>query len=71
MDIEKLVTPAVDWTGGSWANRIDQAASLLFMHGYISQSQRSKVTERLEKQFRVGLESGAIAPSPTPGDQSC
>lgn len=60
MDIEKLVSPAPDWTSETWAARMDQAASLLFVHGYISPSARSKITQRIEKQFRDGLASGAI-----------
>ncbi|NML93829.1 hypothetical protein [Novosphingobium olei] len=60
MEIEKLVQPAPDWCGGSWAARIDQAASVLFLHGYISQSQRQKITQKLEKQFQAGLGQGRI-----------
>jgi mannitol/fructose-specific phosphotransferase system IIA component (Ntr-type) len=63
MDIQKLIEPAADWTGQHWAARIDQCASLLFLHGYITQSQRTKITEKLEKQFRDGLASGKIVPA--------
>lgn len=62
MDIETLVGPAPDWNGGSWANRMDQAASLLFLHGYITQGQRTKITQKIERQFRDGIDSGRITP---------
>ena len=60
MKIEELVKPALDWSGGSWAGRVDQAASFLFLHGYIPASQRQRITNRIEKQFRDGIEAGAI-----------
>ena len=60
MEIEKLVEPAVDWTGGTWAKRLDQSASLLFLHGYITQAQRVQIANRIEKQFRAGIEAGRI-----------
>jgi hypothetical protein len=63
MDIEKLVQTAPDLVGGSWANRLDYAASLLFLHGYIPQSQRAKITAKLEKQFADGLADGRIVPA--------
>ena len=60
MEIEVLVQPAEKWTEGTWAYRIDLAASLLFLHGYITQTQRWRVTEKLEKQFRDGIAQGRI-----------
>lgn len=60
MDIRKLISTAPDLAGGTWANRIDYAASLLFIHGYISQSQREKITRKLEKQFTDALRLGEI-----------
>lgn len=60
MTIEDIVAPAVDWTGDSWGGRIDKAASLLFVHGYITQSQRAKVTQKLDKQYADGIANGLI-----------
>jgi hypothetical protein len=60
LDITKLVQPAIDWTGQTWAQRVDAAASLLFVHGYIPPSQRVKVTQKLDAQFRKGLADGLI-----------
>jgi hypothetical protein len=64
MDIENLIKPAVDWTGDTWAGRVDKAASLLFCHGYITQAQREKITRVVEKQFADGLASGRIVQKP-------
>jgi len=58
--ITELIAPAADWTGGSWANRLSQAASLLYVHGYITLNQRVGVTAKLERQFSHALETGAI-----------
>ena len=63
MKIEELVQPAADWAGGSWANRADQAASFLHLHGYITAKQRARITEKLERQFKVGLALGLIVPA--------
>lgn len=60
MDVEKLIESAAPWTDGRWMDRVDQAASFLFLHGYISQSQREKVVKRLESQLRDGVEQGRI-----------
>ena len=60
MNIETLVSPAADWTGDTWAGRMDQAASLLFLHGYIPQSQREKITRKIEAQFKDAIASGQI-----------
>lgn len=60
MEIEKLIQPAPDWSGDTWAGRVDQCASVLFLHGYISQRQRESITCKLEKQFQQGLASGRI-----------
>ena len=60
MRIEKLIAPAADWTGQTWAQRIDAAASLLFIHGYIPQGARSAITKRIEGQFARAIASGQI-----------
>ena len=60
MQIEKLIAPAMDWTGQTWAQRLDEAASLLFLHGYIAQSTRAAITKKLEGQFQRAIESGQI-----------
>ena len=66
MDIQKMVEPAKDWSDASWIDRIDRCASFLFLHGYITQAQRSKVTEKLERQVTQGLASGAIVRKESP-----
>lgn len=68
MHITKLVEPAVDWTGQTWAARMDAAASLLFLHGYIPQSQRIRITEKLEKQFAKAIADGVIVERKEPTD---
>lgn len=60
MPIEQMIAPAPDWAGETWAQRIDAAASLLFLHGYIPQSIRSKITQKIETQFRDALDQGRI-----------
>ncbi|GLV28150.1 hypothetical protein TomTYG75_06740 [Sphingobium sp. TomTYG75] len=60
MPIEKLIGPAIDWTDQTWAQRLDAAASLLFLHGYIPQSTRSAITRRIEGQFQKAIDSGQI-----------
>lgn len=60
MQIERLIEPAEDWTGQTWAQRMDAAASLLFLHGYIPQSARSAITKRIEGQFQRAIDSGKI-----------
>lgn len=60
MKIESLIAPAADWTGQTWATRMDQAASLLFCHGYITEKQRTKITRTIEKQFTDALAKGVI-----------
>lgn len=60
MDITKLITAAPDWTDQTWAARMDAAASLLFLHGYIPQSQREKITRKIEKQFADAIAAGEI-----------
>lgn len=60
MTIEEIIAPATDWTNDIWGGRIDKAASLLFVHGYITQSQRAKVTQKLDKQYADGIASGQI-----------
>lgn len=62
MEIEKLVSPAPDIVGDTWAQRLDYAASILFVHGYIPQGQREKITQKMEKQFEQGIKSGRIIP---------
>lgn len=60
MQIEKLIGSAPDWTGETWAQRIDAAASLLFLHGYIPQGTRSAITRRIEGQFQKAIDAGVI-----------
>lgn len=60
MPIQKLITPAPAWTDQTWAARIDAAASLLFLHGYIPQSQREKITIKIERQFSDAIAAGDI-----------
>lgn len=60
MKIEKLIAPAADWTDQTWAQRLDAAASLLFLHGYIPQSTRSAITKRIEGQFQKAIDAGVI-----------
>lgn len=60
MKIEKIVSIAPDWENQTWGQRIDQAASLLFLHGYITSRQRMAVTTKLDKQYREGIASGKI-----------
>lgn len=66
MQIEKLIAPAVDWANQTWAQRLDEAASLLFLHGYIPQSTRASITKRIEGQFQRAIDSGQIVEQPTP-----
>lgn len=66
MDITRLVEPAADWIDQTWAQRIDAAASLLFLHGYIPQSQRSKITDKMDSQFAKGLADGLIVERSAP-----
>ena len=60
MQIEKLISPAPDWTDQTWAQRMDAAASLLFLHGYIPQGTRAAITKRIEGQFQKAIDSGQI-----------
>ena len=60
MDIETLVSPAADWKSETWGQRVDEAASLLFIHGYITESARRGVTKKLDKQYADGVASGRI-----------
>lgn len=60
MPIEKLIAPAIDWTGQTWAQRLDAAASLLFLHGYIPQGARLAITKRIEGQFQKAIDGGQI-----------
>lgn len=53
MDITKLITAAPDWTDQTWAARMDAAASLLFLHGYIPQSQREKITRKIGAEVEL------------------
>lgn len=60
MEVQKLIEPAEPWADGRWLDRVDQAASFLFLHGYISQTQRMKVAQKLERELRAGIEQGRI-----------
>lgn len=65
MQIQKLIAPAVDWTGQTWAQRMDAAASLLFLHGYIAQGARAAITKRIERQFETAIKDGLIVERPS------
>ena len=65
MDAIKLIEPAVAWQEGRWLDRVEQSASFLFMHGYITQSQRQKVSQKLERQLSEALTAGVIVSTPT------
>jgi len=65
MDAKTLISPAADWSDGRWLDRVEQSASFLFVHGYITGSQREKVALRLEKQIRAGLDAGEIIATPS------
>lgn len=65
MQIEKLIADAPDWTGQTWAQRMDAAASLLFLHGYIPQGIRSAITKRIEGQFQRAIDGGQIVERPS------
>ena len=64
MQIEKMIGPAPDWTEQTWAQRIDAAASLLFLHGYIPQRQREKITQKINYQFQIAIDAGKIVAVP-------
>ena len=47
-----LLQPAKPWDKEeSWAERIDACASMLYVHGYIPQSTRAKINEKLARQL--------------------
>lgn len=50
-----FLKPAMDWTDGTWAHRIDRCASMLFVHGYITMSQRDKIGKKLEAQVAAAI----------------
>lgn len=52
MNNKKLFQKAATWEGGTWAERIDQSASMLFCHGYISMSQREVIGKKLAAQLK-------------------
>lgn len=60
MNIEGLIEAAPDWTDQTWAQRMDAAASLLFLHGYIPQSQRERIARKMNNQFADGIADGLI-----------
>lgn len=60
MHIHKLVAQAPAWTDQTWAARIDAAASLLFLHGYIGMTQRERITAKIDKQFKEAIAAGDI-----------
>lgn len=61
MDAQKLIEPAATWQGDRWLDRVDACASFLYMHGYIPQSQRAKIAQKLETQLKTALEAGHIS----------
>lgn len=69
MEITRLIAPAVDWTDQTWAQRVDAAASLLFVHGYISQSQRAKIADKMNAQFAKAIADGVIVEQASPPAQ--
>lgn len=60
MKAHKLIENAADWTNQNWMQRLDSAASLLFIHGYLSPAQREKITHKIEREIEAGLASGEI-----------
>lgn len=70
MHIHKLVAQAPAWAAQTWAARIDAAASLLFLHGYIPMGQRARITAKLDKQFADAIAAGEIAERASPNPQS-
>lgn len=73
--MKDILAPAEDWTDGCWAERIDQCASMLFYHGYITESAREKIGRRLELQIAIAMEAAKPSrretgnrPKGTPGD---
>lgn len=66
MSVLQLIKPAPDWTDETWTQRMDAAASLLFLHGYITQGQRTKITHKIETQFKAAIEAGIIVPRKEP-----
>jgi hypothetical protein len=64
MDIKELIAPAIDWTDQTWAQRLDMAASVLFLHGYITQSQRAKIADKMNAQFQKAIDNGEIVERP-------
>lgn len=66
-----LFAPAPDWKHATMAERVDACGSMLFLHGYITASQRSKVTLRLEKQLAQAIEArSAKTEGPGPKGES-
>ena len=53
MNRDELLKPAVDWSGQTWAGRIDQCASMLYCHGYIPASARERIARRLERECQI------------------
>lgn len=53
MKRDDLLNPAVDWTDENWAQRLDRCASMLFLHGYITETARDKIGARLTKHFEA------------------
>lgn len=53
--MKDILARAADWTGQTWAGRIDQCASMLFCHGYIPLSVRDKITRRLTKECETAI----------------
>jgi len=60
MDIFRLIDAAPDWMDQTWVQRMDECASVLYLHGYINQSARTKITEKIEKQFKTAIAEGRI-----------
>lgn len=64
--IHKLISVAPDWTDQTWTQRIDDAASLLYLNGYITMSQRAKISQKIERQYKDAIANGEIKPVAPP-----
>lgn len=76
MKREHLFQLAATWAGDTWAGRIDQCASMLFVHGFIPMSMRAKIGAKLERECEQAARdngsdrNGEDAPSAASGEAS-
>jgi len=68
MKRSELLAPAVAWSGQTWAGRIDQCASMLFCHGYITGSVREKIGRKLVAECEAALRDSDGSPK---GGDAC